>query len=174
MAKNNFIDEFPDNLKKIISGSVDLFFEKSGQNIKSVNEQPNEWEVFTELKNSLINKNQNDKVLMLSPNYHIGKEYQFCANVWVYIVDAKLIRLEDVTEEDAIKSGIIKTDKGYKHYCPKKLFPKKILDKQEAGFPYMENARSSFFTKWIYKYGILDVSFNPWIWRYQFKVKTSK
>lgn len=167
MKKPKYIDVNPDNIDKIISGDVDLFFEKSGNNIGIVNQDPKVWTLFPDLKNALQWENS---ILIIYPKYFEGNTYQFSDKIWIDIVEATLIRLEDISEQDAIRAGVIKTESGYKHYCPKKLFPKKVLDMQEPGHPYMADARASYFTKWIDKYGILDVSFNPWIWKFKFKV----
>lgn len=167
MAKSKFIDPNPDYVEKIISGDFDLFFEKSGNNIEIVNQDPRAWSLSSDLKNAL---QSGSSTLIISPKYFEGNTYQFSEKIWIDIVEATLIRLEDISEQDAIRAGVIKTEAGYKHYCPKKLFPKKVLDMQEPGHPYMADARASYFTKWIDKYGVLDVSFNPWIWKFKFKV----
>ena len=174
MAKNKLINAKPDNVDKIISGDVDMFFEKSGTKINIPNQEPNAWSIFPDVKNALISKKNNNAIVVLSPSNHVGKTYQLSDKIWIDIIEANLIRLEDITEDDAIRAGVIRTEKGYKHYCPSKLFPKKLLDTQEPGFPYMADARASYFTKWIDRYGILDVSFNPWIWKFKFKVNISQ
>lgn len=170
MKRNQLIDPNPDDLKGIIAGHVDIFFEKSGKKLEFVNVSPKQWQLLPDSENTLCKTEDASVRINILPKYKPGETYQLTEKVWIDIIEARLIRLEDVTEEDAIQAGVIKTEKGYKHYCPEKLFPKKVLNLQEPGFPYMENARSSYFTKWIKKYGVLDVSFNPWIWRYKFKV----
>lgn len=170
MKKTKYIESSPENLTAIIEGNIDLFFDKSGANIGFVNTNPNNWTLFPDVKNALVNAEDNENVVVLSPKYKVGGIYQYSDKIWIDILDATLCRLEDITEDDALRTGLTKTEKGFKHYCPKKLFPKKLLNKQEPGFPYMENARSSYFTKWVDRYGVLDVSFNPWIWKYKFKI----
>ena len=38
----------------------------------------------------------------------------------------------------------------------------------------MKDAKGSFFTQWVDKYGILDVALNPWMWRYEFRLNINK
>lgn len=170
MKKNKYIEQQPENMSAIIEGNVDLFFEKSGTNMAFVNTNPNNWSLFPDLKTALVNAENNENVVTLSPKYKVGGIYQYSNEIWIDVLDVKLIRLEDITEADALRTGLTKTEKGFKHYCPRKLFPKSVLSKQDPGFPYMADARSSYFTKWVDRYGVLDVSFNPWIWRYKFKL----
>ena len=170
MKKIKYIEPRPENLTAILEGNVDLFFDKSGSNIGFVNVNPNNWLLFADAKNALVNAENNENVVVLSPQYKLGGIYQYSDKIWIDVLEATLIRLEDITEADALRTGVTRTEKGFKHYCPKKLFPKSVLSKQEPGFPYMADARASYFTKWVDRYGVLDVSYNPWIWRYQFKV----
>lgn len=158
---------------KVISGDVDLFFEKSGKALAMINSDPNNWELDTNTTNVLsgiANEGETTPVAIMQPRFIIGETYMWSDNLYIDIVDAKLIRLANVTEQDAISSGVEKINgNGYKHYCPQKLFPPAVLKKQLPGHPYMQNAQASFFTRWVDKYGVLDVALNPWIWRYEFK-----
>jgi len=164
----------PDLNPGIISGAVDLFFEKSGKNLKLINENPNAWSLDPNTSN-VLTKLESNVVGILKPTYEEGKTYQWSwGPVYVDIVDARLIRLDQLTEEDAQRTGLEKTEKGYRHYCPKKLYPAEVLKNLKSGFPYMADARGSFFTRWIDKYDVLDVPLNPWIWRYELKFNINK
>ncbi len=158
---------------KVISGDVDLFFEKSGKALAMINSDPNIWWLAPQTTNVLQCSGTEmhiAQVTEMQPRFIIGETYMWSDNLYIDIVDAKLIRLANVTEQDAISSGVEKINgNGYKHYCPQKLFPPAVLKKQLPGHPYMQNAQASFFTRWVDKYGVLDVALNPWIWRYEFK-----
>lgn len=172
MKRNNFIENSPEDIKSVVDGSIDLFYDKSDLN--QINVNPNNWNLYPDIKNALVNIEDNKNMIIASPKFKVGNTYQYSEKIWIEIIDARLLRLEEMNESDALRTGITKTEKGYKHYCPKKLFPAKILSKQEPGFPYMQDARTSFFTKWIDKHGLLDVSINPWIWRYEFKININR
>ena len=161
------------NRSKVLSGEIDLFYEKSGTKISKANKTADIWQQSSLDNNKLFDPNSSDE-LNLAPAYAIGQSVILMDKLWVTISKAKLIRLEDVTEEDAIRSGVERTDLGWKHYCPEKMFPTKVLKMQEPGHPYMTDARASYFTKWVNKYGHLDVVLNPWIWKYEFTVDLEK
>ncbi len=160
----------PDLNPKVISGEVTVFFDKRGLHMRLLNSDPNNF-VLDEDNANILHRTDINLQVEVKPAYNIGEIYKWSLGpIYVEIVSAKLLRLENVTEENALRSGIKKTDEGYKHYCPRKLFPNSIIKGQKPGYPYMDNARSSFFTQWIDKYGILEVPMNPWIWIYEFKL----
>lgn len=170
----NPIYKQPDLNPQVISGAVDLFFEKSGRYLKALNDDPNAWQLDPTTTN-VLTRSDTDMICVMRPPYEEGKTYQWSwGPMYIDILDARLIRLDQVTEEDAQRTGLEKTENGYRHYCPKKLFPAEVLKTQQPGHPYMTDARGSFFTKWIDKYGVLDVPLNPWIWRYEIRFNINK
>lgn len=161
----------PQDFKEIQSGEIDIFFDKSGRTLNIRNsESPNLWQLSPTEKNTLELIEDTHFRVTPKPKYKIGETYQYSGKILIQILDATLIRLEGITNDDALRCGVQHTEKGFKHYCPEKFFPKSILKTQEPGFPYMQDARASYFTKWVKHYGILDVSNNPWIWKYKFKL----
>jgi len=168
----------PDLNPKVISGDVDVFFDKKGKGMLMVNSDPSIWELSLETTNVLQChgiETMAAAIAILKPAYKVGETYKWSYGpMYIDILDAKLIRLENVTEEDAQRTVLEKTENGYRHYCPKKLFPAEVLKKQQSGHPFMKDARGSFFTQWVDKYGVLDVPINPWIWRYEFRFNINK
>lgn len=174
MEQQKLIEPIPDNIPGLFSGDVDIFFEKSGKGIREVNYNPNLFEKDQDAPFSLRHVENGRKVEVL-PTYEPGSTYLFSqSGIWVDIQSCTLMRLSEIANEYAVRTGVIQTEKGYKHYCPQKMFPAKLLKQQEPGFPFMTDARASYFTKWVDKYGHLDVSRDPWIWMYEFRVNLEK
>lgn len=160
------------------TGEIMLFFDKSGKGMREINDDPNAWNLDMNTTNVLqrvATEQDPAKVAIMQPPYKVGEIYPWHpGDMEIKIINSQLIRLDNITEEDAQRTGLAKTKLGYKHYCPETMFPPSVLKKQEEGFPYMKDARGSLFTLWVKKYGVLEIPLNPWIWRYEFKFCIAK
>lgn len=97
-------------------------------------------------------------LLKWKPSIFMPKE---ACRIWLQIADIKTERLQDISEEDAIKEGVEKLIKfgqpaGYKDY----------LNVPEIGFT---TAKESFRTLWISINGEESWNQNPWVWCVSFK-----
>jgi len=88
------------------------------------------------------------------PSIHMPKS---AARIWLEITDVKVERLQDISNEDALKEGI------------------KVIEPDEAYFDYMQYAgsylhpRGSFFSLWEKINGKESLEQNPWVWVIEFK-----
>lgn len=80
------------------------------------------------------------------------------ARIWLQITDITIERLQDITNEDALKEGI------------------KVIEHDEAHYDYMNEGgsyahpRGSFFSLWRKINGDESLDLNPWVWAISFKV----
>lgn len=121
--------------------------------------------------------NPNDKVEFVYPDYmpdglamrwkpsiHMKKDY---ARLWLEITSIKIEKLNDITDEDAVKEGVLlgeaaDGEKLYKDY--------------NYNFFVFDSPWVSFKTLWESINGEDSWDLNPWVWRVEFKVlsKTGK
>ena len=159
-----------------------LEFDKYGAKLRDVNRNPENWTLIDPMQSKkgtlsfmLQNIDNLEVFAIIKPRLAVGERIRDEQGNYFELVDIQLIKLEDITEEDAKHAGVEEIEGlGWKHYCPKKLFPPEVLKDQEPGFPYMDNARASFHTLWVKKYGLIDATSNPWIFRYELKPVTFK
>lgn len=98
--------------------------------------------------------------------------FKEAARIWLRVTGVKAERLQDITEEDAIKEGIVKVSKDgiVNKYC--------LFDKGDySSTPWQEMARTAkeaYKRLWNSLYGSWDD--NPWVWEYTYEVvsKTGK
>ena len=105
------------------------------------------------------------------------------ARIWLKVTDVRIERLNDISEEDAIKEGIeshvVKNERNYLIYSPKEktkgIFcgPCKVdgtyVSKTSAFFSD-KPAFHSFISLWEHINGSGSSKFNPWVFVYTFKV----
>jgi len=159
---NGFAPKFED-------GVTDLLFDKI--NLNAINTMPGNWEL-NEAGTRLIHKNEKDRQIVLSSicNHKVGETVVWTTGTQVQISDIKLIRLSDMTEEIALRSGVEKvSETEWKHYCPEKFYPKSVLNKQLEGYPRYNTAVGSFHSLWCKKHDMMDIYAAPWIWLYTCK-----
>lgn len=99
------------------------------------------------------------------------------ARIWLEITDIRVERLQDITEEDAHKEGVLHYDdevlgRRYKNY----IADAKGYGDAEVDYPAVDSARSSFMSLWFKINGEESYEENVWIWVISFKVlsKTGK
>jgi len=89
------------------------------------------------------------------PSIHMPKK---AARIWLEITSVRVERLQDISNEDALKEGI------------------KVIEPNEAYFDYMQYAgsylhpRGSFFSLWDKINGKESLEQNQWVWVVEFKV----
>lgn len=155
---------------KFEENKTDLIFNKVG--LTMVNKFPELWEL-NETGTRLINKKDtNQQIILASIQPHkVGELAQWGEKCEIQIAEAKLIRLADINDDLAVRTGIEQQSSGvWKHYSPEKFYPKKVLKTQDPGFPNFKTATGSFHSLWCKEYDILEIYANPWIW--QFTCKT--
>lgn len=84
------------------------------------------------------------------------------ARLYLRITDVRVERLQDISEEDAVKEGVEKIGNGYKNYNPG-------IDQEGSYFHGPSAARASFFSliASIHSQELLDA--NPWVFVYEFE-----
>lgn len=151
---------------------TDVVFNKVG--LVLVNKLPQMWEL-NEQGTRLINKNDGTSQVILASimPHKIGDQVQWGEKSIVLVDEIKLIRLSDITDDLASRTGIYEQSPGvWKHYSPEKFFPKKVLKTQDPGFPNYKTPTGSFHSLWCREHDILEIYANPWIW--QIKCKNIK
>lgn len=83
------------------------------------------------------------------------------SRITLEITGIKVERLQDISEEDAKREGVEKTEFGYKNYD--KSYP--VAEFMGGGSP----ARRSFMTLWESINGTGSWNANPWVWVIEFK-----
>ncbi len=163
------IKRFTGFTPKFEDDKINLVFNKVG--LTMVNKFPELWEL-NEAGTRLINKKDtNQQVILANIQPHkVGELAQWAEKCEVRIAQVKLIRLSDMTDELAVRTGIEQQSPGvWKHYSPEKFYPKKVLKTQDPGFPNFNTATGSFHSLWCKEYDLLEIYVNPWIWQFTFK-----
>lgn len=96
-------------------------------------------------------------VFKMKPSIHMPKA---AARIWLKITGIKVERLQDITDEDAIKEGV--DNKTYSFGIRYKDY---AFNDFEYPYPYM-----SFQSLWISINGRESWNANPWIWAIEFEV----
>jgi hypothetical protein len=97
----------------------------------------------------------------IKPSIHMPKA---AARIWLQVEEIKVERLQDITEESAIKEGIIDYQDGtYRNY-----FTQKGLREQDGVHCIL--AKGSFQSLWCSINGLESWDANPWVWVVKFKV----
>lgn len=154
-----------------------LEFEKYGGVMRKINELPQLWTATDRIPTKegklafgLQNIDNLEEIEVLLPRLKVGDMVRIETGLYNEVMDVQLVRLSDITNEEAERAGVEQIADGqWRHYCPEKMFPKDVLKQQEEGFPYMADARASYYTKWVKRYNVLDVASNPWVWRIEYK-----
>ncbi len=163
------IKRFTGFAPKFKEGVTDLMFNKVG--LTMVNKAPDFWEL-NEAGTRLINKKDaNQQIILQSIQTHkVGESALWGEGCNVLIAEVQLMRLADMTDELAIRTGIEEQSPGvWKHYSPEKFYPKSVLKTQDKGFPNFNTAVGSFHSLWMKEYDILEMYTNPWIWKFTCK-----
>ncbi len=87
------------------------------------------------------------------------KDFVPCARIWLEVTDIGVERLQDITEDDAIKEGIEDL-----------TFGSKISFKDYLNRGHPLNATASFKSLWQKLNGSESWETNPWVWVISFKV----
>lgn len=148
---------------------TDILFDKVG--LTFINLRPDNWNL-NESGNKLVSKVEKDVQISIQTlcRHKVGEIILFSPHTQVLISEIKLLRLNEVPEEFASRTGVEKVgDSEWIHYSPESFFPKSILKKQNPGYPRVNNAVSSFQTLWVKKYKFEEIIINPWIWQYTCK-----
>lgn len=164
------IKRFTGFAPKFEENKTDLIFNKVG--LTMVNKFSEAWEL-NEAGTRLINKKDtNQQVILVSIQPHkVGELAHWGEKCEVRIEEVKLIRLADINDELAMRTGIEQQNPGaWKHYSPEKFYPKKVLKAQDPGFPNFKTATGSFHSLWCKEHDVMEIYANPWIW--QFTCKT--
>lgn len=95
------------------------------------------------------------------PSIFMPKE---ACRIFLEVTDVRVERLQDISNEDALKEGIsnhyLLKSNGYTHYTrPDKFIP---IGSEDA-------ERTSFFSLWMSINGADSLDKNPWVWVYEFK-----
>lgn len=156
---------------KFEENKTDLLFNKVG--LQTINRLPNIWEL-NEQGDKLININNGTTAPIDFGVVKIGHIVPFWNDGFFEISEIKLMRLADVTEEMALRSGVeLIAENAWKHYSPEKFYPRAVLKKEPEGFPRFTTAIGSFHSLWCKKYDIMEIYANPWIWQFTCKhIKT--
>lgn len=152
------------------SGKLDMQFSKSG--LEMVNLMPINWEYLPHMG---VLQHKESKY-----TFEIAKICPFVIGQTVAILDSSydavimsidVMKLEEVSDEMAIRSGVEQVRNGHwKHYSPELFFPKKLIKGQEDGYPAFQSAQGSFFSLWAKLYGVMEIYRNPWIWKLTFNL----
>jgi hypothetical protein len=99
------------------------------------------------------------------PSIHMRKA---ACRIFLEITDIRIERLQDITQEDAIAEGIMKTDSGDSD-IPGIWYKDYISDCSGYGhpdhdFPIVSSPVESFCTLWRSINGIESWDANPWVW----------
>jgi hypothetical protein len=94
------------------------------------------------------------------PSIHMPREF---ARIVLEITDARVERLQDISETDAKAEGVehVVVGSGWRRYCDP--------DSEEAGVPPCADARSSFASLWAHINGEKSWRENPWVWAISFR-----
>lgn len=147
------------------AGKTDMFFDKKG--LQLINFTSGNWTYEAHTK-TLSSKSKILNVEQLCPRKVGDAISVLSTNSLCWISEINLIRLTDVTDEMAIRSGVEMISTGFwKHYAPELFYPKKLLkkaDKEKIGY---STPRGSFFSRWCKENAeLMDIYSNPWIWQY--------
>lgn len=89
------------------------------------------------------------------PGIHLPK---IGSRIWLEVVNVRVERLQDITEEDAKAEGVEMNHDGSWHDY---LFPQKLSQ---------DDAKASFISLWHKINGVESWASNPWVWVVEFKV----
>ena len=149
--------------------TTDLVINKTG--LEVLNGLPDTWEL-NQAGTILWKKNDFDTKVIIAAiaQWKAGNEAKWNEDVNIEIADIKLMRLNDITENMAKRTGVEETSPGvWKHYAPEIFYPKAVLKTQFPGFPNFNTALGSFHSLWCKNFGILEIYANPWIWLFTCK-----
>ena len=102
-----------------------------------------------------------DGATVWKPSIHMPKE---ACRLKLEIVSIGVERLQDITEEDAVKEGVEKD-----YYTPEAFGPKVWVWKNYDFEGLAETAKISFRSLWRNINGADSWEANPWCWRIEFK-----
>ena len=91
------------------------------------------------------------------------------ARLFIVITGIKVERLQDISEEDAIKEGVERDRDGWKGYDIIEKGPHKGKPHPFNAVPY-KNAVLSFYSFWQSINGQESLDQNPWVWAYTFEI----
>lgn len=154
---------------KFEENKTDLIFNKVGLNM--VNKLPEIWNL-NEAGTRLVNKNDPKQQVILAGllAHKVGEHALWGEKSYIQIAEVKLIRLADITDELAARTGVEQQSPGvWKHYSPEKFYPKAVLKTQEPGFPNFNTPTGSFHSLWCKEFDIMEIYANPWIWQFTCK-----
>lgn len=153
--------------KQVTSGEVTIFYDKRG--LEAINEESAIWNPIEGNPNILANRQDEQQLVTPEPHFKIGQQLEWTAGILIEITGVELTRLELITEEDALKAGVVRLEEGYAHHCPELMFPRKILKRQPKGYPFVKSAKTSYQTRHLSRYGFIDTAINPFLFKYNFK-----
>ncbi|MFZ4546894.1 MAG: hypothetical protein ACOYN4_05650, partial [Bacteroidales bacterium] len=163
------IKRFTGFAPKYQQNKTDLVFNKAG--LTMVNKFPDMWEL-NQAGTRLINKKDANQQVILSSiaSHKVGEHAKWGEKSDIQIAEVKLMRLADITDELALRTGVEMQSPGvWKHYSPEKFYPKSVLKTQEPGFPNFNTPTGSFHSLWCKEFDIMEMYANPWIWQYTCK-----
>jgi len=151
------IKKFTGFYPKFEENKTDLIFNKVG--LTQVNKSPDAWELNQDGTRLINKKDANQQIILASIlNHKVGGIANWGLNCNIKIDEVKLIRLSDITDELAVRTGIEEQSPGvWKHYCPEKFYPKKVLKTQDPGFPNYQTPTGSFHSLWCKEYDIIEI-----------------
>lgn len=100
------------------------------------------------------------------PSIHMPR---WASRITLEITDVRVERVQDITEEDAVREGIISTWSNYGHMSsdPRKLFI--AFSEKDGGY---SSAKEAYENLWNFMYSKRGFGWdaNPWVWVISFKV----
>jgi hypothetical protein len=100
-----------------------------------------------------------------NPSIHMPR---IASRISLEIINIRVERLNDISEEDAIKEGVKRHLHGYKCYNGINTIHYGVYD---ACF---RKAKDSFESLWVSVYGENSWNWNPWVWVVEFKIILKK
>ena len=92
-------------------------------------------------------------------NIHLPKEY---ARIFLKVTNVKIIRIQDISEQEAINEGLLKKEGKYLDYFLS-------MEGFEDSFYRHSSAKISFFSLWSSLMGVDSWSKNDYVWVYKYK-----
>lgn len=103
----------------------------------------------------IFNKDGSEKFIGFKPSIHMPKSI---ARIWDEVVEVRVERLHDITDEGAIAEGIQKVsnhNQWYNYLHPKGEMPAEM---------WVRGAKESYKTLWQKINGVDSWEANPWVW----------
>ena len=152
-------------------GVIDIQFSKVG--LERINVIAEHW--TCDRVNAVLRHKHNSQTVEIASLCHtnLGDVTESMnLSVRVEVASIELMRLDEITDDMAVRAGVERqTDGNYKHYSPELFYPKKLLKTQPKGSPSYSTAKGSFFSLWAKRYGVMEIYRNPWVWCYTFKLQ---